>query len=397
MTDTVKPVTKAAGGQDGPAGDDGGLNPAVERLMRELEGYLAAQAQRLLTGLGSGLGSATAKLTDAAQGQGPGLGRLALEGGRKALGGKALGGKEVLRGAMTAGLGAVKDNVAGAVKGMAGKGRRGSRAGARPTVILESVDIGVPVREAYDQWTQFQEFSGFAKGVRGVSASDDTTSDWNLKIFWSSRSWRATVTEQVPDRRIVWTAEGGKGTARGVVTFHPLGEDLTRVLLLIEYHPKGLFEKTGNIWRAQGRRARLDLKHFARFVTVRGEATGGWRGEIQDGEVVVTHEDAVAEEDAGRPGDEESGDRYGTDDSYDAEGDEEGDAEDADGEEDLDREGAPLHEDADEAEDAGYEDGDEAGDEAGDGGEEDAGYEDEAGEYEDGRDEAGEYEDEERR
>jgi uncharacterized membrane protein len=392
VTDTVKPITKAVGGKAGSAGEGGGLNPAVERLMQELEGYLAAQAQRLLVGLGSGLGSATAKLTDAAggQGQGPGLGKLALESGRKALGGKAVGGKEVLRGAMSAGVGLVKDNLAGAVKGMAGKGRRGSRAGARPTVILESVDIGVPVREAYDQWTQFQEFSGFAKGVRGVSASDDTTSDWNLKVLWSSRSWRARVTEQVPDRRIAWTAEGGKGTASGVVTFHPLGEDLTRVLLLIEYHPKGLFEKTGNIWRAQGRRTRLDLKHFARFVTVRGEATGGWRGEIQDGEVVVSHEDAVAEEeDAGRPGDEESDASYEPDeadeadepaepdDAYDDPQDEAGEEDSAPGEEppaedEVEDEAEPP---GDDDPDPDYEDEDEAG-----------GYEDdeEAREYEDG-------------
>ncbi|WP_225849726.1 SRPBCC family protein [Streptomyces sp. HPF1205] len=379
MAESAKSITKAAGGEGGP-GEDGGLNPAVERLMHELEGYLAARAQRLLVGLGSGLGSATAKLTDAAQGQGPGLGRMALESGRKALGASGLGGKEVLRGAMSAGLGLVKDNVAGAVKGMAGKGRRGSRAGARPTVILESVDIGVPVREAYDQWTQFQEFSGFAKGVRGVSTSDDTTSDWKFKIFWSSRSWRAQVTEQVPDRRIAWTAEGAKGTAGGVVTFHPLGENLTRVLLLIEYHPKGLFEKTGNIWRAQGRRARLDLKHFARFVTVRGEATGGWRGEIQDGEVVVSHEDAVAEE--------EEADRAGEEQDLGPEDEDLYDDEAAD-DEALDDEEAEAD---DEAEDDEPMDDEAMADEDDEAGDEEARYEDEA---EAG--EAGEYEDEERR
>ena len=84
--------------------------------------------------------------------------------------------------------------------------------------------------------------------------------------------------------------------ARGVVTFHPLGDNLTRVLLVLEYFPKGLFEKTGNIWRAQGRRARLDLKLFRTFVMMRGEATGGWRGEIRDGEVVKDHETALREE-----------------------------------------------------------------------------------------------------
>jgi hypothetical protein len=102
----------------------------------------------------------------------------------------------------------------------------------------------------------------------------------------SRRNWKATVTEQIPDRKIAWTTEGGKGTTKGVVTFHPLADDLTQILLVIEYYPQGMFEKTGNIWRAPGRRARLDLKHFRRFIMMRGEATGSWRGEIRDGEVV---------------------------------------------------------------------------------------------------------------
>ncbi|MGW9030747.1 SRPBCC family protein, partial [Streptomyces sp. NPDC055722] len=101
---------------------------------------------------------------------------------------------------------------------------------------------------------------------------------------------------QVPDYKIQWTSEGAKGTTKGVITFHALGENLTRILLVMEYYPSGLFEKTGNIWRAQGRRARLDFKNFDRFITLKGEAEDGWRGEIHDGEVVRTHEDAIAEE-----------------------------------------------------------------------------------------------------
>jgi hypothetical protein len=112
---------------------------------------------------------------------------------------------------------------------------------------------------------------------------------------------KATTTEQIPDERITWTTEGAKGTVKGVVTFHPLGENLTKILLIIEYYPSGLFEKTGNIWRAQGRRARLDLKHFRRFLMMEGAATGeGWRGEIRDGEVVRTHEEAMEDEQGGQ-------------------------------------------------------------------------------------------------
>ncbi len=115
-------------------------------------------------------------------------------------------------------------------------------------------------------------------------------------MWWSNRSWKAQTNEQVPDDRISWTSEGAKGTTRGVVSFHSLAENLTRIELLIEYYPSGFFEKTGNIWRAQGRRTRLDLKNFVRFITLKGEAEDSWRGEIRDGEVVRTHEDAIAEE-----------------------------------------------------------------------------------------------------
>ena len=350
MTDTLR---KAVTDRDGEGG-----NPAVDHLREELEGYLAAQAQRLLAGLGSTLGSATTKLNDMAEGQGPGLSGLALAGGRKALGNKLKGEKGgFLRGVVQEGAGRVKENVTGAIKGLVGSKKRKGKAGSKPTVILEYVDVGVPVREAYNQWTQLQEFSEFAKGVRGVTPKDDTASDWNLKIFWSSRSWQAKVTEQVPDERIAWTSEGAKGTTKGVVTFHPLGENLTRVLLLVEYHPKGLFEKTGNIWRAQGRRVRLDLKHFARHVTMRGEATGGWRGEIQDGEVVVDHDEAVEREE------EESAQDDGGDEAYAPEDETDDAAEDGLDEEATDEEG-PFEDE----EDGAYDDAadDEAVDEAAD-------------------------------
>ncbi|SDJ53710.1 SRPBCC family protein [Streptomyces indicus] len=263
---------------------------AADRLKAEAQAFMLAQLERALVGVGHKLGSATVKLNDIAEGKSPGFAQLALKGGRKLAEGKG-----PVRSAVELTGSHLKDRLMGAVKGLGGKRKKGG-AGQKPTVILEYVDVGVPVRTAYDQWTQYQEFSTFAKGVKGATVADDTQSDWNLKVFWSSRSWKAHTTEQIPDQRITWTSEGAKGTTKGVVTFHPLGENLTRILLIIEYYPKGLFEKTGNIWRAQGRRARLDLKHFARHISLKGEASDGWRGEIRDGEVVVSHEDALAEE-----------------------------------------------------------------------------------------------------
>ncbi|MFC3574261.1 SRPBCC family protein [Streptomyces yaanensis] len=267
---------------------------AAEHLKAELQGYLGVQAERMLVGLGHKLGETTGKLNDIAEGRSPGFAKLALESGRKLVEGKG-----PMRSLLEAGLGSAKDRVGESLKNLVGgkgKGKRKGRGGQKPTVIIESVDVGVPVRTAYDQWTQYEEFSTFAKGVKSAHRDDDTTSSWQLKVFWSNRSWKGHTVEQVPDYRIQWTSEGAKGTTKGVITFHALSEDLTRVLLVMEYYPSGLFEKTGNIWRAQGRRARLDLKNFARFIALKGEAEDGWRGEIRDGEVVQSHEDAIAEE-----------------------------------------------------------------------------------------------------
>ncbi|WP_394429096.1 SRPBCC family protein [Streptomyces sp. SGAir0957] len=282
MADSPNP-TKALGGI--------AQSQAVDQLKAEFQHYLAAQAERVLVGVGRKLGETTVRLTDIAEGNSPGFAKLALDGGRK-----IAEGKSPVRAAVELGAGRLKDKAVGAFKSLGGKGKRKGGAGKKPTVIMEFIDVGVDLRTAYDQWTQYQEFSTFAKGVKNANRADDTTSDWQLKVFWSNRSWKARTTEQLPDDRIQWTSEGAKGTTKGVVTFHPLADRLTRVLLIIEYYPKGLFEKTGNIWRAQGRRARLDLKHFARFVTIRGEASDGWRGEIRDGEVVLSHEDALEEE-----------------------------------------------------------------------------------------------------
>ncbi|MER7561870.1 SRPBCC family protein [Streptomyces sp. NPDC097941] len=274
---------------------------AADRLKSELQEYVSAQAQRLLVGVGRKLGETTGKLNDIAEGNSPGFAKLALDGGRKLAEGKG-----PVRSAAELGFSHAKDKVVGAFKNLGGgKGKRKGGSGQKPMVIIEFIDVGVDLRTAYDQWTQYQDFSTFAKGVKSANRADDTHTDWQMKIFWSNRSWKATTTEQIPDERIQWTSEGAKGTTKGVVSFHKLADNLTRVLLVIEYYPQGLFEKTGNIWRAQGRRARLDLKNFARFITLKGEAEDGWRGEIQDGEVVKSHEDAVAEEEEAEDSEEE--------------------------------------------------------------------------------------------
>ncbi|MFD8809705.1 SRPBCC family protein [Streptomyces sp. NPDC059597] len=313
-------------------------NPATDRLKEELRNYLVARAEHTVTGLGRRLGEGVSKLAEPGGASGP-LKSLAK-------GGQALSeGRSPAQAAVSAGVSHLKESVKDKVKGLFGKGRKAGGGKSKSVTIVEDIDVGVPVREAYDQWTQFQEFSTFAKGVVSVEKADDTSSNWKVKVAKSTRSWKANVTEQVPDERITWTTEGAKGTVKGVVTFHAVTDDLTKVLLVLEYFPKGLFEKTGNIWRAQGRRARLDLKLYRKFLMMRGEATDGWRGEIRDGEVVVPHEEAVEREEA-----EESQQLEGSEDSDAPEDDDSYAAEDEASED------APGDESYDEDEPEGYDD-----------------------------------------
>ncbi|MEU8139206.1 SRPBCC family protein [Streptodolium elevatio] len=291
----------------------------------------------------------------------------------------------------------------GTVKSGKGKGKGKGKGGGKFVHITESIDVGVPLDVAYNHWTRFEDFSTWAKGVRSVDRSDDISSEWKVKVGPSSRSWKANVRTQVPDERIAWTSEGAKGTTRGVVTFHELGERLTRVVVVLEYHPSGPVEKIGNLWRAQGRRVRLDLKHFRHFVAfAEDEDTEGWRGEIRDGEVVgepeddgEPHEDEDTEE-GDEPADEDEAEDY--DDEYEDEPDDE--SEDEEGEEDEeDEEDEYVDEADDESEEADDEDEDEDEEDEEDEDEEDEDEEDAEDEYEGDNDqyedEDDEYEDDE--
>lgn len=254
-------------------------SPALQNLEEQATKYLQVKGNDLL-------GSVTDKLEDAADNGGL-LGTAGKEGARK-----LAQGESPMRAALGGVLGGAKEKVASALGGGSSKG--GSQ---KAMHIIEDLDVGVPVSVAYDQWTQFQEFSTFMKGVESVDPSDEIESTWRMKVFKFRRSNTAKISEQIPDRRIAWSSDGAKGSCKGVVTFHPLGDDLTKVLLVLEYYPSGFFEKTANLWRAVGRRARLDLKRYRDYVTINGEASGSWRGEIRDGEVVREPGDEESEED----------------------------------------------------------------------------------------------------
>ncbi len=205
-------------------------------------------------------------------------------------------GKGPTRSLLSGGLQGAKEKVAG----LFGKRKKGGRQKIKVTNIVESIDVGVPIRVAYNQWTQFREFPTFMKKVENIDQAEDQKLNWKAQVFWSHRNWEATIMQQHPDESIVWRSKGDKGHVDGAVTFHELAPNLTRIVVVLEYHPQGLFEQTGNIWRAQGRRARLELKHFVRHVMsnvlLNPDDVEGWRGVIEDGEVVKDHQTALDEE-----------------------------------------------------------------------------------------------------
>ena len=157
-------------------------------------------------------------------------------------------------------------SVKGAFGGAVGGGGGGGSKKLKMTDIGESQDIGLPLRTTYDLWTQFADFPTFMKKVESVEQAADEKMNWKAQIFLSHRTWEATVVEQVPDSHIVWRSKGRRATSTARSRFTALGPNLTRVLLVLEYYPQGLFERTGNLWRAQGRRARLEFQHFRRHA-----------------------------------------------------------------------------------------------------------------------------------
>ena len=146
-------------------------------------------------------------------------------------------------------------------------------------LIEEHTEVAVPRSEAYNQWTQFETFPSIVKGAEQVEQRERDKVRWTAKIGPSRRTWTTEITEQVPDERIAWKSEGGL-QMRGVVTFHSLDDDLTRVLVQIQYDPNGPVEQVGNLLRIQRRRVRRDLRLFKHFIELRGEATGAWRSRI---------------------------------------------------------------------------------------------------------------------
>jgi len=145
--------------------------------------------------------------------------------------------------------------------------------------VTQSIDVGVPVRTAYDQWTQFEEFPRFMEGVEEIRQLDATHTHWRTTIGGVEREFDAEITEQHPDERVAWNSTSGPDHA-GVVTFHRLSDAETRVTVQLDWTPEGVVEKAGDLLQLDERRVKGDLARFKEFVESRGVETGAWRGDV---------------------------------------------------------------------------------------------------------------------
>ena len=145
--------------------------------------------------------------------------------------------------------------------------------------IEKSIDVNVPVRTAYNQWTQFEDFPGFMDNLTEVRQLGDKQLLWRATVAGKEVQWETTITEQIPDRRIAWQSTSGPDNA-GAVEFQSISGDATRVTLHMDYNPDGALETLGDVLGFTGRTAEENLQSFKTFIEGRGHETGAWRGRI---------------------------------------------------------------------------------------------------------------------
>ncbi|MGO2643049.1 MAG: SRPBCC family protein [Brevibacterium sp.] len=222
-------------------------------------------------------------------------------------------GKSPAKAALSAATAGAKDKI----KGVFGGGSSGGSGGSgdfKFSNIIETADVGVPLSVAYNAFTMFENWPDFMKKVENVERTDDVKISVKGQAVWSHRTWEATIIEQVPDSHIVWESTGEKGYISGAVSFHEVAPRLTRIIASGEYHKQGFVEGVGALWFTVPRRFRLELKFFVHHVMneimIDQDSVEGWRGEIRDSELVMSHEDALEEEQAQAEADEAGEEEY---------------------------------------------------------------------------------------
>lgn len=148
------------------------------------------------------------------------------------------------------------------------------------SAIEESVEVAVPVTTAYNQWTQFEEFPRFMEGVERIEQRTPTLTHWVTNVGGARREFDAAITEQIPDERVAWTTISGEAEQAGVVTFHRLDDQHTRVMLRMRHHPDGVADTVADRLGFVRRQAKGDLHRFKEYIESRGSASGAWRGQI---------------------------------------------------------------------------------------------------------------------
>jgi uncharacterized membrane protein len=150
------------------------------------------------------------------------------------------------------------------------------------STIEQSIEVAVPVATAYNQWTQFEEFPAFMDGVKEVRQIDDTHLHWVVEHNGQQAAFEAEITEQRPDERVAWHTTDGKSHA-GVVTFHRLDDDRSKVMVQLDWEPEGMLESLGAAFGSDDRRVKADLERFKEMIEARGEESGAWRGRVDQG------------------------------------------------------------------------------------------------------------------
>jgi uncharacterized membrane protein len=153
-----------------------------------------------------------------------------------------------------------------------------------PTV-QDSIEVQVPVQQAYNQWTQFEEFPKFMDGIQSVQQLDETHVEWVAEIRGESRQWTTEITDQQPDEKVAWKTIAGEVKNDGVVTFEQVGDNKTRVNVEMDVEGNSTTENVaGNLLGIVKGQVRGDLERFKQLIENRGKETGAWRGEVRDGE-----------------------------------------------------------------------------------------------------------------
>src|SRR5438105_14053265 len=208
------------------------------------------------------VGTAASVVAYAAR-KGAGEAKEKLEGEAEKLGEEGAQGAK--KGIASGGGGALGKLASKAIGGGGGGGGGGKAKKTRRLPIQRYTDIAASVGTVYEKWTEFEEFPNFMHRVLNVKQEEDDKITWDEKIWFSKRQWEGEITERKRNKRIAWKTTSGMAHA-GVVTFHKLDDELTRVMVDMDFVPQGMIEKMASGLRFVKRAVQADLARFKAYV-----------------------------------------------------------------------------------------------------------------------------------